>query len=365
MINFKNIKIKHFFTAIAGVLALALTAMQVVHALEPLAPSHDEGEAGQSQRYHQLKAYIFAKPYEQLPYYKVTKSLFNSKTDSSKSYLLSDAQRTLRETHDLLGPERGQKLLQANGICFAATWQIDQASEYSGLFRQGSHTPAIVRISTSFSGTKQKERRALGMAVKLLPNDLGAEPSLNVFALHTVGGLKTKFLLDVSMDNEPSLGRIPRLSDISTALKLKSVLLKADKEAGSEEPSITFRTIQPLAAYQGNTVAQADGSLNIPADGSLNSSASKTSNPTAATLSPKWIRFTPATQARVDKQDFRDEFRVENYPNGELVYQIDVASGNAKKKSKAQWEAIGKLVLTESVTSNACDTQLHFAHPKN
>lgn len=289
-----------------------------------------------SPRYQALRDAVFRDEYEALPYYKVSKALFKKEGKESSNQLLNDARRTLSDNRDLLGSERGQKLLQANGICFSGEWHIDRESEFSGLFKVGSRTPVIARASVSFSGTKQNERRALGLAVKLLPSDLGSSASLNVFTLHSVGGVKTKYLLDLALDNEPPLGRIPRFRDIPTALKLKSELLKADKEVGSVQPSITFRSIESLAAYKEVT-------------------------PTA----PRWIRFSSANSARSDKQDFRDELRVENYPSNELVYQIEVASNPEKNKSKANWVAIGQLIFKESITSKVCDTQLHFAHPKN
>jgi len=300
----------------------------------------EEGLASGNTRYQSLKDIVFSQPYQKLPYYKVTKALFKNKDKNAESHLLQDAKRTLSDSRDLLSPERGQKLLQANGICYAGEWRINQDSEFSGLYKADTQVPIIARASSSFSGTKQKERRAFGIAVKLLPNDLGDSPSLNVFTLHSVGGVKTKHLLDLAVDNEPPLGRIPRFQDISTALKLKKDLLKADKDAGSVKPSVTFRSVAALASYKENTL-------------------------TAPAISPRWVRFSAANDARVDREDFRDELRVENYENNQLIYQIEVGDNPKLKKSKAQWQTIGQLVFTESITSKACDTQLHFAHPKN
>jgi len=301
-----------------------------------LAESAQHYRAQSNARHQALKAVIFATPYESLPYYKVNKAQFKNKNNRSESRLLSDAHRTLADTRDLLDEDRGQKLLQANGICFSGEWIIDHESTYSGVFSQATSIPVIARASASFSGTKQTERRALGMAVKLLPDDLAASPSLNVFTLHTVGGVKTKYVLDLSLDNEPPLGRIPRFQDIPTALKLRKELLKADKEAGSEKPSVTFRSISALAAHNATSVKV-----------------------------PRWIRFNAAQDARIDRLDFRDELRVENYDNGQLIYHIDVGNHPELKKSKAHWQRIGRLVFNQSVTSKACDTRLHFAHPKN
>jgi len=332
MINFKKMNKKPYFAVLWYSMAMGVNA-------ESGTPSGDTSVTNNT-RHEVLKRAIFEQPYQNLPYYKVTKALFKNGGERpnkhSESQLLRDAKRTLANSTDLLGPERGQKLLQANGICFSGKWRIDQRSEYTGLYQLNTQVPVIARASVSFSGTKQNERRALGLAVKLLPQGLGNSPSFNLFSLHSVGGVKTKYLLDLSLDNEPPLGRIPRFRDISTALKLKSVLLKADKESGSEKPSVTYRTIAPLASYR-----------------------------EAKPIAPHWIRFSPANEVRIDRDDFRDELRVENYPNQRLIYRIEVGSNDRLKKSKAQWQTIGELVLTESVTSKACDTQLHFAHPKN
>ncbi len=336
MFNFKNI--------ISSSFSIAFVSLLSDIAIADIASISKQSEQGQSKptnsRYEQLVQVLFDEPYAKLPRYKVSKSLFQGKGKDAENYLLNDAKRTLESKADLLPEDRGQKLLQANGICFAGEWLIDQESEFSGLFSKGARSPAIARASVSFSGTQRKERRALGLAVKLLPNDLGDKPSLNIVTLHSVGGLKTPYLYELSLDNEPPLGRIPRFRDISTALKLKSIFLDADKQAGSLEPSVTYRSVESVAAY---------GQVELG----------------HKTIAPKWLRFSPASSSRVDRNDFRDELRVGHYPNQQLKYTIAVASGEVSSKSKAQWQAIGELIFNASVTSKACDTRLHFAHPKN
>ena len=309
---------------------LAVTALTFLHTSVLLA-------ASLSPRYIELKEAVFAQPYTELPRYKVTTKLFNFKSDKQQHSLLDDARRTLLTTKDFLGPERGQKLLQANGICFAGTWHIDTSNQFSGVFKEGSRVPIIARASTTFSGTLQDERRSLGMAVKLIPQDLGDAPTLNVFSLHSAGGVTKQYMLDLSMDKEPPLGRIQRLRDIRTALKLKNTLLKADREAGSVDPSATYRSVAALAEH----------------------------GESSSVLSPRWLRFSPATEYRVDKDDFRDELRVENYPTEKIIYNIEAGHHTSHDKSSATWQRIGQLVFNQSITSRACDTQLHFAHPTN
>jgi len=51
----------------------------------------------------------------------------------------------------------------------ACTWKINHSSPYSGLFQARTNVPVIVRASVSLSGTKQRDKRAFGMAIKLSP----------------------------------------------------------------------------------------------------------------------------------------------------------------------------------------------------
>lgn len=303
--------------------------------------SHSEVQA--NTRFEQLKTEVFSAPYEVRPNYKVTRKAFGKSGGSPKNNLRVAARRTLNSVKDLYEFERGQKLLQANGICFAAQWVIDHESPFTGLFAKGASSPAIVRASVALSGVLRKDKRAFGLAIKLLPDSLGDNPSLNLFALNSMGGTVTDHVLSLSMDNEPPLGRIPKFGDIRTALRMKKDLEAADREqiehdglGGKVKPEATFRPVTHLAAYEAEH-----------------------------TIAPKWVRFSPLTQARVDKDDFRDELALENYPDQKITYQIDVAADQGKKKTSAVWQTIGRLELVESVTSKVCDARLHFQHPKS
>lgn len=292
-----------------------------------------------NERFKQLKNTVFAEPYAVVPSYQVNRSLFGKRgkgdTQSSNA-LLNDARRTLQDERDLIDFPAGQKLLQANGICFAAQWHITAASEFTGLFAQNTNSSAIVRASVSLSGVKRKDKRAFGLGIKLMPNDLGDEPSLNFFVMHSMGGTVTKHVLDLQMSNQPPLGSIPRLRDISTALRLRKDLEKADREQGASKPQVNYRPVTHLAEYR------VEGEVK----------------------SPKWVRLLPVTEQRIDKDDFRDELRLENYTNNTLTYKVDVAADNGAKKSDALWQSIGELTLLESVTSAVCDKNLHFKHAR-
>ena len=289
-------------------------------------------------RFETLKSEIFKQPYSQLPQYKVKKRLFGSEKKIDENKLLEAAKRTFESSDDLIELPTKQKLLNANGICFSGTWNINQENEYTGLYKKGSNVNAIVRASVALSGTAQKNKRAFGMAIKLLPADIAQGPSLNAFVLHSMGGTITKHVLDLELDNEPPLGRLPKFSDLSTALRLRRDLEKADKAYGASKPDASFRPVSVFAEYN-----------------SQNS------------ISPRWLRLSAMDEQRVDKEDFRDELNIENYSKNTIRYQIEVAGNNNndnQKKKNAQWKSIGLLELTDSVTSSACDLNLHFQHPK-
>lgn len=292
-------------------------------------------------RFDSLKQTIFEVPYQELPNYKVSLKTFGRAGKSDDNKLLVAARRTLNDERDLIDFAGGQKLLQANGICFTGTWQIDAVDNpYTGLYEKGIKIPVIVRASVALSGTLQKDKRAFAMAIKFLPNDLGDDPSLNVFVMNTFGGVVSKHVVDLPMDNQPTLGRIPKFSDIRTALRMRSELERADKEAILEDgvdakPRATFRPVSHLAAYREDQPS-----------------------------SPQWLRLTAVSEYRNDQDDFRDELRLETYPDNQLVYAVEAADLGSGRKNKAQWRRLGQLILNESVTSLACDQKLHFQHTR-
>jgi hypothetical protein len=64
----------------------------------------------------------------------------------------------------------------------------------------------------------------------------------------------------------------------------------------------------------------------------------------------------------VDAPDFRDELRVENYPGGQLMF--DVFAADKKLGTGARdYKRLGRVTLDASVTSDSCDHRLKFKHP--
>lgn len=289
--------------------------------------------------FRHVKQVIFASPYATLPHYKVDKKRFGRSGDNAANLLLAAAKRTLTNLSDLYKFPHGQKLLQANGICFTGKWIIDSQSPFTGQFSHLTQSLAIVRASVSLSGTRQQDRRAFAIAIKLFPT---TDPdaivkTLNIFTMHSMGGVKSKHILDLVVDNEPLLGGLPGLGDWATAYRLLADLERADGLISYNKPSVRYRPVTHLAEYGHSSTV----------------------------VAPRWLRLRPvATLPRINRQDFRDELRIEHYPRGQLQWDIDVApDSDSHNKSTAQWTTIGKLILTDSVTSAACDNRLHFTHP--
>ncbi len=306
----------------------------------------------QGSSFDRIKHIVFESPYRELPQYRVDRKHFGKKGKGKDNYVLEAGKRTLSVRHDLLDFPNKQKLFQANGICFAGDWIIDQRSPFTGQFSYLTNTPVIARASVALSGTKQKNKRAFGFALKLFPSPSKniAVPTLNAFVMHSLSGTVTKHVLDLTMDNEPPLNGLPPFSQLGVAYRLLRDFSRADKEISQQKPDVGFRPISHLA------VVNSKGE-NIVLD---------------KIISPRWLRLRPhGDTPRADKNDFRDELRLENYPNQQLSWAIEVgyvenidnSDSDKIKKSKAQWQEIGQLVVNESVASAACDQQLHFSHP--
>ena len=313
-------------------------------ALPLMSYSSDNDDNVNQDYYQQVKQAVFSDPYPFLPQYQVSRKHFDN---NGENLLLKHAKRTLSSTADFIELEGKQKLLQANGICFAGNWRISENSSYTGLYAKGTDVPVIVRASVSLSGTTQVDKRAFGMAIKLFPELKGEDATkpltYNLFVMHSLGGTQTKHVLSLPMTNEPSLGELPPFSQLLTAYRLENDLEAADKLFSQEKTNARFRPVSHIAR-----IPQSDLTTNTPLP--LNG--------------PHWLKLVASTDtAFVDKSDFRDELAVAHYSNHRIQWDIYAAPNNAQGIESAKWQYLGAMTVTESVTSLTCDTRLHFAHP--
>lgn len=295
------------------------------------AQSPDSGDY-QGSSFDRIREIVFSDPYPVRPTYRVNKQHFGPSGKHPDNRVYAAGLRTLSSREDLLEFEGGQKLFQANGICFAGEWIIDKPSGYAGLLAKGTRVPVIARASVALDGTLRQHKRAFGMALKLFPTaDRAATvETVNAFVMHSLGGVRTDQVLDLALDNAPTLGSLPPFGQWGTARRLQRDFERAD-EVASGRANVGFRPVWQLAGGQG----------------------------------PRWLRLTVADGTpRVEADDFRDELSLAHYPEGALRWTIAIADGAEGEKYDARWRNVGELRVGESVVSASCDQRLHFAHPR-
>lgn len=276
---------------------------------------------------------IASDPYVALPHIPVTLDAFYQ---NWHDHLTDAAKRTLAVTDDLL--PRFDKLLHPNGICLRGTWHIDATTPYTGYFATGSRGLFIGRASTALTPVRRGEYRAFGFAGKIFPTlDPDAPVTTgNFFAIDDLGGTLTDHFLDAPLTND-----------------------------------IIHITIHPSSVFQGPLATAVVRSFLI-ADQTLDVtqtlirqlypvSTLGVSDPRQA-VTPTWLKITGAADvARVDRDDFRDELQLANYPDG-LAFEIWAADKGSRLGSK-DWHLIGRIDVDATVASDSCDHRLHFPHP--
>jgi hypothetical protein len=283
---------------------------------------------------------VFTQPYPVLPHYEIVAHNFGASGDRDENRLRAAALRTLTVKDDLYAFPGGQKLLQANGICFAGDWSIDRETSYTGAFAPGTRFPLIARASVALGGTGYDDKRAFALAVKLFPapDRETRVHTLNFFVMESLAGKRRQYFLESILDNAPDFGGLPALGEWRLALRVQNDLKAADRELSPAGPDLAFRPVDHLAYIPGVTEGIARG--------------------------PKWLRLRIAADTPLNRmKDFRDELDLNAYPDHRLVWEVEVAATHARGKSRAEWRRIGTVILRESIASKPCDARLHFSHP--
>ncbi len=265
-------------------------------------------------------------PYTALPSYSISRGSF---TKDGENILERDAKRTLSNDSDLL--PRFQKLVHPLGICFAGTWTIDQDSEYTGYFANGSRGLIIVRASEAIGQPLVGDYRSFGIAGKIFPTDNPDDPTpyqtANFFTVDDLGGTKAKSFFDLLKSNEPDASiRLSRLGLLSTLATIAKAFSRADSHAG-------IRQVYPIAEL----------GLDDP----------------STAVTPHWLSLRAENTERNGAKDFRDELRLRNFADG-----IRLGIYVAKSGDKPAWQRLGSIHLTEEALTDSCDHRLHFMHPK-
>lgn len=272
-------------------------------------------------------------PYVLRPDYEVTIGGFY---DGLKNKMVQDAERTLADQNDLI-PQQ-QKRIHPNGICLSGTWNVTESNSFTGLFRRGTEARVILRASTGLTNTKQKSYRAFSIAGKVFPtlDDDQRVRTANFFSVENLGGTLRKYFLDSENTNDILAGLTITPSALLNSA-LGGLIVNALKRAENTLliSQVSIRQLYPL---------------------------SEIGERSSDVRTPVWIMVTgDPTVPRVDREDFRDELAIENYPTG-LFFSIYVADQGLRLGPK-NWQYVGHIEVDDSVVSLTCDQRLHFAHP--
>jgi len=265
-----------------------------------------------------------------LPQYKVSSRSFFERIAGKKNNILArDAIRTVSKQEDYF--DRVKKLLHPNGTCLSGTWEITEASDYTGYFAQGKKGLMVGRASVTLTNTKEGRNRGFGFAGKIFPTMDANETvkTANFFLIDVLFGTHAKHYLDVSLTSQAKTGF--DFFNLFTGLIAAKALFKADH-------SPQLRPLYPI------------------------SELGLAENETVVT--PKWMMIkADESMTRVDEKDFRAELAVGHYANN-LKFDIFVSDTTSKSSKLDQWQRLGKITLDQSASSYGCDRRLHFSHPK-
>jgi hypothetical protein len=217
------------------------------------------------------------------------------------------------------------KLIHANGVCLTGVWRITEDSPYTGYFAPGSEGLVFARLSVAGANINRGERRAFGIAGKVFPTmnpDEKVKPG-NFVGVDYLTGIKTKHITDTEMTNFPSVGLDPAANLVN-----RVIFRLMDRRPGYRQ----LFPISTLGVKPGDKVVTPDLMMVKVAEGTV----------------------------KVDAEDFRDELRLEHYPNHTLTYIIHVKNFNDKN-----WTKLGVIELNDYAICEGCDKRIHFWIPRD
>jgi hypothetical protein len=319
----------------------------------------------QGSRFSDLKATIFANPYQKvwgdpneppLPYYKTTnRSVYAGSLPGGKppqfklaSIRALDSAADLRWGEDKKGFRR---LVRPNGVCVTGVWEITEENAYSGYFKKGKRALLIARISAGKTVTLRGIRRSYGIALKLYPavdeNHQDLLRTANVFLVDGLGGTTASHITEVELTNAPQVTGFNRGNEIPVLLKEGLVFELVDRMA-------TVRQVYPIAELGKASDEQ--------------------------TKAPEFMRLKASSgHPAIDEEDVRNEVLAHIFDKGnpkpKRTLDFDISVSDRGKRSgfvffpKGQrqaitnWQSIGKVSFSDGVASYNGDFVIHFRHP--
>jgi hypothetical protein len=321
-----------------------------------------EDRGYQGSRFSDVKAAIFANPYQKvwgdpsepaLPRYKVTnRSAFAGSLPGGRPPQFKLASiRTLDSAVDLRWGEDGRgfrKLVRPHGVCVTGTWEISEDNPYSGYFRKGSRGLVIARITAGLTLTLRGRRRSYGLVLKLYPTvDENHEQPLqpaNVILADDLGGTTAPHLTEVELTNAPQLTGWNRGNEIPVLLIEGLIFETVDRRA-------SVRQVYPIAELG--------------------------KAPDEPTRAPEFMRLKASSgQPVIDEEDVRNEVLAHLFDQGnpqpQRTLRFDVSVSDAGKRSSLgifqrqtvnDWQPIGTVTFNDGVASYNGDFVIHFRHP--
>jgi hypothetical protein len=278
--------------------------------------------------FREVRDQVFSDPYETLPSYTIT---LGSLYGGLKNLLLKACRRALTDEHDIV--DHFQRLVHPLGVVLTGKWEMTEDSPYTGLLKKGTEGLLIARCSVLLYKTLQGEFRGFAFAGKIFPTMDPDERVLteDFFTIDVLAGTKAKYFTGVELSNHPPLGMN------RDVLKLFWVVAATFAAFIRANWNPVMRPLYQLGEYG-------------------------VKDPESA-CTPRWMMVKGwGGSGQVDTPDFRDELRVENYPDGKLIFEV-FAADKKTTTGKRDYKRIGKITLDESVTSESCDHRLKFRHP--
>jgi hypothetical protein len=321
-----------------------------------------EDRGYQGSRFSDVKAAIFANPYQRvwgdpdepsLPSYRVTnRSAYGGTFPGGRppQFKLA-AIRTLDSAVDLRWGEDGRgfrRLVRPQGVCVTGTWEITADNPYSGYFKKGSRGLVIARISAGVTMTLTGKRRSYGLVVKLYPTaDENHEQLLqpaNVILADDLGGSTASRLTAVELTNAPHVTGWNRGNEIPILLLEAMVFELVDRKA-------SVRQVYPIAELG-----------KAPGEG---------------TVAPEFMRLKASPgQPAGSEDDVRNEVLAHIFDKGnpkpQRTLRFDISVSDAGKRTNlgifqrqtvAGWQPIGRIEFNDGVASYNGDFVIHFRHP--
>lgn len=321
-----------------------------------------EDKESQESRFSDVKAAIFANPYQRvwgdplepaLPVYKVTnRSIYAGSFPGGQPPRFKLASiRALDSTADLRWGEDGKgfrRLVRPHGVCVTGRWEITEDNPYSGYFKKGSQGLVIARISAGVTMTLRGVRRSYGLVLKLYPtvdeNHEKPLPTANVFLADDLGGTTASRFTGVELTNAPHVTGWNRGNEIPVLLKEALVFELVDRKA-------SIRQVYPIAEL------------------------GKASD--ERTHAPEFMRLKVSSgHPVIDEEDVRNEVLAHIFDKGNPAPQrtlsFDISVSDAGKRSNFglyqrqtvdNWQPIGRAEFSNGVASYNGDFVIHFRHP--